>query len=344
MGTPRIDRIDRNLILNGRMSVNQRFPAGGTRGLNTVNGFFYVDRFGGRSVNATGPAETTLNATLLNEGPLDSAASLRLGPASASTRLGYGTRLELFNFAKYPTGTVMYFRCFVRRTVGASAPNAVVRAGYRIPATTHVFPPFSDFIDSQIVQTRSYNGLSDSSWTELSGEIVLTDLMKTNGLYVAVQVIEQGELSTTLMGNTIDVGGFSLTTFVPPDDHVPFAYTDGNLEQFYCQRYYLKSYPLGIAPGTTTDEGVSVYVAASASATATLSHCTRFDFTMRVSPIVTLYSRIGGASGVIRDDDAPADVAATATQISRNGFCVTKTTAHTAGRRYSYHYVADAEM
>lgn len=124
-------------------------------------------------------------------------------------------------------------------------------------------------------------------------------------------------------------------TGVAPTFKVP----DFASELMRCQRYYEKSYDYANAIGSLTSGGA--WFSARCPAAATETHTVPFRVQKRVVPTMTTYSRNTGASGMVRNESAGADVAATVAAGEINS-----RTSWTAAVNapYSWHWVANARM
>ncbi len=117
-------------------------------------------------------------------------------------------------------------------------------------------------------------------------------------------------------------------------EHRPFSE-----ELLLCQRYYSKSYNLGIFPGTASDLGRVQYLANDNG-----SHIYSVDLPvmMRGNPTVTVYSPATGTSGKLRDASS-GDLNVSLFQIGQKRFVVSAGggTANASGQMQ---YTADAEL
>jgi len=120
----------------------------------------------------------------------------------------------------------------------------------------------------------------------------------------------------------------------------PFEYRPFGEELILCQRYYEKSYAIGVSPGTSTLTGELAYIAPT---TGTVYQNIIFKVSKRVNPTGTvyLYSTTGAINNV-RDITTGADVAASGV-VESNHSAIAQFTA-TAGRLYGFQWVADAEF
>lgn len=126
-----------------------------------------------------------------------------------------------------------------------------------------------------------------------------------------------------------------------------FEQRNDAIELVLCQRYYEKSYNLGVAPGTATRVGCH----ASGLLTGYLLHdpVVRFSQRKRTSPAVTLYNTADGAAGQLSENGAdglhrvnhPAQIDALSS-MSFEAF-VTNGTAG-VGNVARFQWVADAEL
>jgi len=102
-----------------------------------------------------------------------------------------------------------------------------------------------------------------------------------------------------------------------------------------CQRYYEKTYSIGVTPATATPLGCITFIAY----VATELNGAVFKVSKRAVPTVTLYTT-SGTSGQI---GGPAN-AATAGYIADSGFGYIGRTGNTVGMGYYGHFTAEAEL
>ena len=113
-----------------------------------------------------------------------------------------------------------------------------------------------------------------------------------------------------------------------------------------CQRYYEKSYPQGIAPGTASSTaGCEMYAALVLYASNNLRQRSTFKTTKRTSPTVTIYSTNNGATGNWYNEGLATNVPASAYNIGDSGFLSYQTSGTTnASNILDFHYTADSEL
>ena len=118
----------------------------------------------------------------------------------------------------------------------------------------------------------------------------------------------------------------------------PYEWMDFGTELSLCQRYFEKSYDLGITPGTATTNGQSYWVAPGSLGRLSIS----FQTKKRAVPTIILYSPVTGASGQVRDLTVSADVATSAGNTGEQA--TLSIYSSTASREYSQHWTASAEL
>ena len=119
-----------------------------------------------------------------------------------------------------------------------------------------------------------------------------------------------------------------------------------------CQRYYQKSYPIDLPPGTNISNGAEAFVArtpvASTSDVILFDHSVRFISVMRTAPVVVLYAPAGDQYAIFNVSDADVITPAAVEMLSDRGFsAITVDDANTetiaADDNVAFHYTADAD-
>jgi hypothetical protein len=126
----------------------------------------------------------------------------------------------------------------------------------------------------------------------------------------------------------------------PPID-LPFGQNlDGD---FGCTRYFQKSYPYAVAPGTVNSAGIANFYNYTGGAANNALTPIRYPKIMVRTPTITGYSNATGAINNIRDGTSGADRAVSASNTAGdsgfNGFTITGGVA--APINYQFHYTAD---
>lgn len=130
------------------------------------------------------------------------------------------------------------------------------------------------------------------------------------------------------------------------DSATRFEYRPNALEFMLCQQYYEKSYDLGVAPGTATEQGqAAFFLYGLTSANYAGGATSNLKVTKRATPAITLYSPQTGAVGKIYNAGNSADVSCAAVSIGQNGFFVTSDSfGPTVTINLRWQWTADAEL
>lgn len=175
-------------------------------------------------------------------------------------------------------------------------------------------------------------GLDLGSGTNLNGAAGAWSgsyLTRTAGSVTFVNQVNGSTLNIT--GVQIELGSIS-TTF----EQRPIA-----LERSFCQRYYEKSYDVGITPGTAAATG---FVSSPrVSIVATENWGCMYKVSKRAAPTIVVYSSTTGASGNVRTSGA-VDKAASGANIGIENFTVVTSVNVAVGENHSWHFTADAEL
>lgn len=117
------------------------------------------------------------------------------------------------------------------------------------------------------------------------------------------------------------------------------------LELLLCQRYYEKSYELGVTPGTITTVGYINYYMPGLSGTISPTLPIPFKIVKRSSPAITFYSPNSGVTSKAYDYSANADIACGAIgSANTTGTNVHPSMSASGVINFGVHYTADAEL
>ncbi|GMR26978.1 hypothetical protein STENOSP10_11970 [Stenotrophomonas sepilia] len=170
----------------------------------------------------------------------------------------------------------------------------------------------------------------------IQGKVVGPD----SKLHVIVDFSAPAAYSAQLVGQS---GSFSLTCMQLERGAVPTEYEvrPDTIELMLCQRYFEKSYPVAITPGTVTRQGRSC-VAQSIAANALNFFYQQYRVPKRTSAAVTLYSSESGAAGKICQNNN-ADINGVVEDASQSGFSLYGSNNSGAWGMW-WHWTSDAEI
>ena len=321
----------RNVIYNGQMEIAQR----GTTPQSLTNTYAWgtVDRWAFKQAGTSGQSTAGRNSGWLEPHRLRNHAymSRNVGSTSLGT-LSMGQALELPETLHF-TGKQVTLSFWARCGSAFSAAN-----GYLYAKITQGHSGYESIVSIGSWATQTV--LFDTPVVVVSTaptryQITATIENDLNQLGIEFYWTGTGTAQTfdyvQITGVQLELGAVATS----------FEQRPSGLELALCQRYYQKSYSQGTAPGAVTTLGnLSIQRTNSA---ATDGFGVRFPVTMRVAPTtVSLYSPASGAVGNIYDNSGAVDVAATVSAAGDSGFVVGWTAV--AGRPYSFHYVANAEL
>lgn len=143
----------------------------------------------------------------------------------------------------------------------------------------------------------------------------------------AVSIVGTNAATYYITGVQLEVGSVA----------TPFEQLPMTTQLQLCQRYYEKSYDIGVVPGTITNAGRVI----GSRQTGGFACCTPFKVTKNTTPTVSIYSPTTGAVA-IRNDAGSSDETASV-EYGKASINVLGTTS-TVGSRMSYHFTAEAEI
>jgi hypothetical protein len=165
----------------------------------------------------------------------------------------------------------------------------------------------------------------------------------TAGTYVAAPGQVNGVAATTdnfrITGVTVLPG-----TQAPTAAQSPNVMRSFDQELLMCQRYYEKSYPYAVRPGTATGlGGAAIYYGASVPVTTTVGLGMQF-IPKRAAPTLTSYGTTNGTAGTVWDNSQSGPWPATILAINERGGMITAQIASGTTYLLSAHWVADARL
>jgi hypothetical protein len=128
----------------------------------------------------------------------------------------------------------------------------------------------------------------------------------------------------------------------------PFELRNPGLELLLCQRYYEKSYPMSVSPGTAGSEYGNSFIGLSVASSLVIGQGV-FQIVKRVTPTIVVYSTTSGIAGNVYCDSASVDRTFTVNVPYTTGFAgLTKVGAADLNpaipQSWSAAWTADAEL
>jgi hypothetical protein len=308
----------KNRIINGAMVIDQRNAGASVSIINAVG--YTVDRFYGIQAIATSKFTVQQSSTV----PTGFTKSVVLTSSSAYTVLSsdyflYRQTIEGFNVADLGWGTAnaqtvtlsFWVRSSLTGTFGGSFSNGDSNRSYPFSYTINAANTFEQ-------KTITIVGDTTGTWaTDNSGGIVVNWSLGMGSTYEGTVNVWAGTFYGAPTGAVDLVATNGATLYITGvqlekgSQATAFDYRPYGAELQLCQRYFEMSYPQGTAPGTATQQttALSVYNNSSVASTgATMTIPVRFKASKRVSPTVTIYQPITGATGFMRNYDTGATI------------------------------------
>ena len=314
MGAPRIDRLDKNYIINGNFDFWQRGISNPFGGTGAASGFFAsADRtaFAAQTVNdrANRVVNRSTDVPSLAESGFRSTYSLEYTQTSALVLTApdfiswHWHKIEGF-FYRNLHGKTITFSFMFKSTLAGQYPVSFRNGG----------------------QTRSYVSLFTYDVANVWQKIYVTLETDTSGTWlfdngVGISIIigadsggnnDAPSLNTWLNGNyfaaatgvqvqaqtniTINVAQLQLVEGELEVESFSMAGRDYAEELQLCQRYYEKSYDLDVAPGTSDSAGANRGIASATAGDTADQGMQPFKVYKRAAPIIAGWSEVGAAN------------------------------------------------
>lgn len=345
----------KNYIINGDMRISQRgtsFPA-------VANGQYTLDRW---VYNKSG----LMSHTVLQDTDVPTFAqsgyffqnSLRLNLTTPDDSVDNNDfallrqTIEGYNFARiaqkpftlsfWVKSTTTGIRCISLSNLGDD--RSMIKE-YTINAANTWEKKIITFPASPAAGNWNYtNGVGlRVTWTIMSGSTYRVS--NTTDWQTGIFLSTPNQVNGTATGNTdFRITGTMLNEGISAAPFSLFA-EDFEGEVAACQRYYEKSYDLGVAPGAIDGNGSMSYSKHTTSSCQTMFN-PRFKVEKRATPSVSSYDPVNGALNSYRDGNGNP-VAANFNKIGTGGFFIVST-ANTAqvglNNENGVHWVANAEL
>lgn len=354
MGTPRIDRIDRNHIINGAFDFWQRASSYSYGGTGAIRSYFGPDRFAS-SVSTTnsrsGPAVTrSTSVPSLAQSGFNGLYSFQYTQNNTLTLINsdYFVPLQYvvegYDYARLHGGKSVCLNFWFKSTITGLYPISLQSGAGRAYVT-------------------QFNYTTANTWQYIAVPF-LTDTTggafdNGAGLYINILPQAVASLQTNTLGSWQTSAAFATSSGVqilanaslvfnitqisltegPGLDSTSFSRAGRSIgdELRMCQRYYEKSYDLDVVPGTATSGGRESYTAV----TAFHRHSATFRTTKRSTPTLGIWSVNGVADTANRDAGTTTPIGSPLS--SAKGFSV-QGPSHTGSVEYGFNWSADAEI
>lgn len=302
---------NKNVIINGRMQVDQRY-AGTAMTVTAGAALAYgLDRWyvGCTGANITAQRIQTSNIYYY-----------RLSGALGNTGVGIGQRIESQNSLHMAGKTVTLSL--------KTSSTSLATLNYGVYYANSV-----DSFGSLAVPTRTV--ITTGSWNITGSETTYNAIIAIPaGATTGIEVVFSGGALTN--GNTLTIRDVQLElgSYVSPIEPIPYA-----KELQACRRYYVKTFDAQTAPaqnaGTT-----NAIVARTAVTTQSIQCNWCLPETMRVTPTVTTYNPTAANANWSANPDSPTVVVSVGTEI----VSIAGVTNTVAGNGYTIHATASAEL
>lgn len=355
--TPRLDRLDKNYIINGNFDFWQRsLNATGLLG----PGYAAADRFSIRGSNLGTSAmsrstnvPTTTSAILPSYSLLYSCTGTAVQAAGDLRAIGYAMEGNDLRSLAGKTFTVAFWvRSFQTGTFGFSIKNA---AGTRAYHTTYTINNSNTWEYKTLTMTHDMTGswnYDNSSGLELAWILAVGTSFQTstfnswtNDNNFRGPTSQPYFYSST--SNYFQLSQVQLLEGTHTDPEFTIAGRNYAEELQLCQRYYTKTLNVDVSPTTPAGDTVNWIRQRMLdnNSDGKLNLRYHFPVTMRGIPSAQAYSPVTGAAGVIRDQTAAVDRTASIPVASIHHVQVTNSgVGYVLTNNYAVHITADAEL
>ena len=279
MGTPRIDKLERNLMINGGLDFWQR--DGNLSSGSELSGYNSVDRFQITTFNTSGTRQSAQQSgDVPNETGSDFSGLLSFDSTGTST-FDIKQRIEADN-CRHVAGGKVSFSFWYKTDEFQDIRIRILKAtGGK-----------DNYSTTGSVYDQTFTADTSSIWKKLTIEGIDIDSDATNGL----EVIITGDNPLNGSGNRF----FRYAQIMLNQGEVvgEFSRAGRNIaeELILCQRYYEKSYPIGTKPGSALISGDFWYAVGYIDGTRVFGTAIDFRVRKRTTPSVTIYND-NGSSG-----------------------------------------------
>ncbi|CAB4155083.1 hypothetical protein UFOVP653_70 [uncultured Caudovirales phage] len=293
----------RNRIINGDMRIDQR-KAGGAYTINSTGYTYTLDRWSGYGKTSAGVFTVQQSSTAPNRFTKSALITVTTAATPSGTDL-YGFRqvIEGFNFSDIGWGTAdaqpvtisFYARSSVTGTFGGALfSNSSADAylfSYSLP-TANTWTYISVTVPARTTGTwPTDNTGCVNLWFGLGSGTTGT-ANAWNATTTALQPASTVNLISTLnatfyaTGVQIEIGNAA----------TPFERRSFFQELQLCQRYYEKSYDVGVTPGTATTTGATLTGLNGSGTSMNIGQTDYFKVSKRNAPVMTFWDAVGNVN------------------------------------------------
>jgi hypothetical protein len=330
--SPRIDRIDKNYLINGNFDFWQRTVANDLQV--TINRAYGADRWMIFPSITNGTAARMQRTASTNVG---STYDVNIGAFSvANAKVAMAQIIEFSN-------TVPLRGKDVTVSIQGKGNGSIVRVellswtgtANTVTAFTNAVPYTNWTTYSLAASFTSLGSVQAAMNNTVYTKLVLNASVpaNANNIIIVVSYVSGSDQvffsQAQLVVGTIEIGRAS------------WAASNIGEELALCQRYFEKSYSTDTVPGSVTPDGQAHYSRYNGSATTPGPY---FRVEKRRIPTMTLRDPANSNTGVIRDLNANNPIAATPVNATTSAFAVDTALGMDTLTAYRYHWTADAEL
>ena len=348
--------VGKNLIINGNMNIAQR--ATNVTGI-TTTGYRTVDRFS-QVVSSAGTWTQTQSADAPTGAGFYNSWEINCTTANASLAAGAfliaNHSIEGFNLQQLGYGAAGAKTITLSFWIKSNKTGTYILGIYRPTSGRQISTSYSISVANTwekktitiggdttgAITNANTEGFRISWWLGAGSNFSSGALQTSWGtLTSATRAVGQVNLADAV-SNYFSITGVQLEANTTA---TPFEYLQYTTQLQLCQRYFEKSYSIGVAPTTSTALG-SVSLFTSSTANSYMVGSRPFVVSKRAAPTITIYSP-SGTAGTIADGNTTNLAAGAANQIGTAGFALQNTSGGVitpAGNLIYFHFTASAEL
>lgn len=287
MGSPRLDRLDKNLLINGGMDYFQRQAASVAVSISTTSTYSGPDRWKVHYTGTvTGAVQILRAASNANNSLTSKATQFALRRNGTTATLVMEQRIESIHCGDLAHAGSGSF------SVRVFVPIASVQARLTVN-TANVLDNFSAV--TQIHQSTSTQVIAASTWTTVDFENIAFPANSTNGVSIIIELLiptgTDGAALNYLMTQAM------LTSGIYSKDYAPMSRSIAE-ELNLCRRYYSKTYEVDtpILTALTFSSAASYFLHSTLGGP---DQAVSWDFPviMRALPVASIFNPQNGTPG-----------------------------------------------